>query len=106
MLEADYQAKLVRKIRRLFPGCVVLKNDSEYQPGFPDLTILWHHMWAVLEVKAEEGAAEQPNQRWFVEHLDQWSFAAFIYPENETEVLHALQFAFASAGGSRLPKRE
>jgi hypothetical protein len=104
MTENQYQAKLIRKLRRLFPGCVIVKNDSGYQQGFPDLTLFFCHCWAVLEVKAEAGAKEQPNQRYFVEQLDDMSFAAFIYPENEAEVLSALQQAFAVPGRACIPQ--
>jgi len=34
------------------------------------------------------------------------SFAAFIYPENEAEVLHALQRAFEHRRPTRIPLRE
>lgn len=96
--ENQYQAKLIRKLERKFPGCVILKNDAGYQQGILDLTLLWGPRWASLEVKASEDAGIQPNQEFFVRKLDEMSFAAFIYPENETEVLSALQQAFASSG--------
>lgn len=100
MTENEYQRKLIRKLRAMFPGCVVIKNDPEYQQGFPDLTIFFGRCWAALEVKAEANAKEQPNQRYFVEQLDGMSYAAFIYPENEAEVLVALQQAFAVSGSA------
>jgi hypothetical protein len=93
-LERDYQASLIKLLEELFPGCIILKNDESYQQGIPDLTLLWRDRWAFLEVKAYEGAPEQPNQRYFIETADRLSFGAFIYPENEEEVLHALQHAF------------
>jgi hypothetical protein len=93
-LEAKYQAELIPRIEELFPGCWVLKNDSSYQQGIPDLSIFYRNRYAMLEVKAYENAEEQPNQRWFVELFDDMSFGAFIYPENEEEVLHDLQQAF------------
>lgn len=96
MRESQYQSHLIRLIRDLFPGCVVLKNDSEYLPGVPDLLILHHDRWAMLEVKAYEGAREQPNQDYYVREFNRMSFAAFIYPENEQEVLHALQQSLSS----------
>ena len=98
MTEAEYQAQLIKKIGELFPGSVVLKNDSGYQQGMPDLTILYLDMWAMLEVKASPKAGLQPNQQFLVEQLDAMSFAAFIYPDNERDVLNALQQAFASHG--------
>jgi hypothetical protein len=94
--ESAYQAKLIRKLKKTFPGCVVLKNDSGYQQGILDLTLLWERCWAMLEVKASPNAAHRPNQDYYVEQLGRMSFAAFIYPENEEEVLSALQEAFAS----------
>lgn len=96
MTESAYQAKLIRKLKKLFPGCVVLKNDPQYLQGILDLTLLWKRYWAMLEVKPFRSAVHQPNQEYYVEQLDNMSFAAFIYPENEEEVLIALQEAFAS----------
>lgn len=94
MLESKYQGQLIKKIRRRLPGCVVFKNDTGYMQGIPDLTVLYLSHWAVLEVKAYEDAPLQPNQEWYVDKLNGMSFAAFIYPENEEEVLDGLQQAF------------
>ncbi len=96
MTEAQYQTKLIKKIKERFPGCVAMKNDSGYQQGLPDWTILYKRNWATLEVKASQGAARQPNQEYFVQQLDDMSFAAVICPENEEEVLLALEQAFAA----------
>ena len=38
--ENQFQAKLIRELKTVFPGCVVLKNDASYLQGFPDLLIL------------------------------------------------------------------
>lgn len=96
MRESTYQARLIKDLKDLFPGCFILKNDSEYLQGVPDLLILYEDRWAMLEVKAYRDAPEQPNQRFYVTELGSMSFAAFIYPENEEEVLHALQSALRS----------
>lgn len=96
MAENTYQAKLIKKLRRLYPGCVILKNDSAYLQGMLDLTILLPDFWAVLEVKKDKDAPAQPNQEFYQRKLNDMSFSAFIYPENEEEVLAALQKAFAS----------
>jgi hypothetical protein len=94
--EAAYQKQLIRKLKRLFVGCIVLKNDSAYIQGMPDLALLWHDRWATLEVKASKSSPRQPNQEFYVQQLDDMSFSAFVYPENEEEVLVALQEAFTS----------
>lgn len=96
MTENAYQAKLIRKLKNLFPGCEILKNDSGYRQGILDLTILFGPFWAMLEVKVSEDAPLRPNQGYYVKKLNEMSFAAVIYPENEKEVLAALQEAFAS----------
>lgn len=106
--ESVYQARLIKKLRQLYPGCIILKNDSSYMQGIPDLTILYQKHWAALEVKAREPSSStifQPNQEWFIETMNDMSFAACIYPENEKEVLRGLQQALAPRRQARLPVR-
>lgn len=93
MLERDYQPKLKKKLESLFPGCLILKNDSSYLPGIPDLVIFFNDRWAMLEVKAHAGATVQPRQEYYVNLANSMSFCDFIYPENEAEVLYALEQA-------------
>jgi hypothetical protein len=102
MTESQYQAKVIKKLEDMFPGCSIMKTDPAYRQGYPDLVILWHKFWAALEIKTSAGAHRQPNQRYHVTKLNDMSFAAFIYPENEREVLRALQQAFKSAGRTRV----
>lgn len=105
MLESRFQAKVIRKIRRLLPNCVILKNDANYLQGVPDLLILWRDKWAMLEVKPDADAIPQPNQEYYVELLDGMSFAAFIYPENERDVLYDLQCALGVNRPARVSQR-
>ena len=94
MLESKFQADLIKDIKNMFPGCVVMKNDSSYIQGIPDLLVLYDDRWASLECKKSEGARKQPNQEYYVEKLDSMSFSRFIFPENKEEVLRELQSAF------------
>ena len=96
MLERQFQSQLIKDLRKLFEGCVILKNDSSYLQGVPDLLILFGPHWATLEVKKSANEDRQPNQEYYVELMDQMSFSAFIYPENKKEVLNALQHAFGT----------
>ena len=102
MAENKYQARLIKKLEKLFPGCVILKNDSSYLQGMLDLTILWGKCWASLEVKDSSSANMRPNQEYYLQRLGEMSFAAKIYPENEREVLNALQQAFGPPRRTRL----
>lgn len=104
MLEAAYQRHVKKRINELLLGCLILKNDPEYLQGVPDLLILYRNRWAMLEVKTHQTARVQPNQRYYIEQLNSMSFADFIYPENEEEVLNALQQALQPRRSPRLPK--
>ena len=103
MRENAYQAKLIKKLENLFPGCVIIKNDANYRQGVPDLIILYNDRWAMLECKAHENAPTRPNQAYYVGLFDEMSFAAFIYPSNETEILRGLQQAFSPRRDPRVP---
>lgn len=105
MRENAYQAQLIKKLKRMFPGCIVLKNDTDYIQGIPDLTILYKDKWAMLEVKASATAPTQPNQEHYILMLDRMSFAGFIFPENESGVLYDLSKAFEPDRSARLLKR-
>ncbi len=101
MRESAYQAKLIKDLRKLFPGCFILKNDPGYCPGVPDLSIFWEDMWAMLEVKKSDKETFEPNQEYYLELFDGMSFAACIYPENEGLVLYGLQQSFESRRAAR-----
>lgn len=92
--ENIYQGKLIKKIKDRMPGAVVMKNDSSYIQGIPDLTILWKDKWATLECKRSANASHRPNQEYYVNKLNSMSFSAFIFPENEEEVLDAMERSF------------
>lgn len=94
MVERNFQADLIKKIKKRFDGCIVLKNDPEYIQGIPDLLILHNDKWAALECKKSSKAKHQPNQDYYVSKMDDMSFASFISPENEEEVLNELQRTF------------
>jgi hypothetical protein len=83
---------------------MILKNDSSLIQGIVDLLILYNDRWASLEVKRSADAKVQPNQDYFVKKLNEMSFASYIYPEIEEEVLDALQQAFESPGRTRVPQ--
>ncbi len=94
MVERDYQKYLVRKLKEMFPGCIIVKNDAQLKQGIPDLLVLHHDKWASLEVKKDRLAQHQPNQDFYVERMNEMSYASFIYPENEKEVLKKLEEVF------------
>lgn len=94
MLESKFQSQLIRKIKNEFPGCMVLKNDPTYLQGVPDLTVFCGNKWAALEVKKSKNASLRPNQNYYVDKMNRMSYATFVYPENEKEVLAELHKKF------------
>ena len=93
MLESKFQAGLIKEIKQLLPGCVIMKNDPEYIQGIPDLTILYGNKWATLECKKSKNESHRPNQDYYVDKMKSMSYSAFVYPENKEDILDELQQA-------------
>lgn len=102
MREVQYQAKLIKKLETLFPGCLIIRIDGRQIQGLPDILILFNDKWAVLEVKMEDGSRVQPNQEYYVDMLNDMSYASFINPSNEEEVLSDLQSALGVVRQARI----
>lgn len=94
--ENQFQSALIKELKKIFPGCMVLKNDSSYYQGIPDLLVLYRDKWAMLECKRSSSSSHRPNQDYYIEKFGEMSFASFISPENKEEVLHDLQQTFQS----------
>jgi hypothetical protein len=92
MLENKFQKRFIETLIMLFPGIIILKNDSGYKQGFPDLTLLYREKYAVLEMKKSEDEPYQPNQEYYLKCVsDMNGFSRTVYPSNWKEVLDELQ---------------
>ena len=105
MKENRFQANLIKELKSLYPGCVIIKNDANAQQGILDLLILYEDKWAMLECKRSSDASHRPNQDYYIQKFNQMSFATFIYPENREEVLDDLESAFRARRKPRVSKR-
>lgn len=105
-LERDFQAALIKEIKELFEGCIVIKLDSSYIQGIPDLMILYKNKWATLECKKSSSARKRPNQEHYVGLLNKMSFSRFISPENKEEVLNDLQQTFRPRRKARVSRSQ
>lgn len=94
MKESQFQAKLIKKLKAMYPGCLVFKTDPNYFQGSPDLLILYKDKWVALECKRSADASKRTTQPYYINLMNSMSFAAFIYPENEEEVLHGIDSVF------------
>ena len=98
MLENKFKTKLVKDIKERFPGSMVFHLDPNEYQGAPDLLVLYNNHWAALEGKKDEDSSHRPNQDYYVNKMNDMSFARFIYPQNAKEVLNELERSFK--GGS------
>ena len=104
-LESDFQSGLISDIKKMYPDCMVLKNDPNYIQGVPDLSIFFPDgRWAMIECKKSKNAKRQPNQPHYVKMLDEMGFARFAHPENKEEVLHDLQQSFKPSRSARISR--
>ena len=92
--EGKFKKDLKKKLKEMFPGCIITKLDASNIQGIPDMLVLWKDRWAALECKESKNASKRPNQALRVERMNNMSFASFIYPENEQEVLNDLERSF------------
>lgn len=85
--ESDFQSDLIKQIKKELPGSLVLKNDSGYLQGIPDLVVMHGEKYALLEVKKSKDEPHQPNQDYYIDKAQKESFGEFIFPENKQQVL-------------------
>jgi Holliday junction resolvase len=90
--ESDFQAKVIKKLKSL--GLAVVKNQAGpgVPTGFPDLTAFGEGIYFCLECKASARAKKQPRQDYWVNKLNEWSYAAFIYPSNYDKVMSEIKY--------------
>lgn len=94
MKESQFQSNFIKKLKTIFPGCMILKNDPTYKQGVPDLIVLFKDKWAMLEMKRSEKSPHRPNQDYWVEKLGEMSYANFVFPENESKIIDELKEVF------------
>jgi len=95
MKERDYQRKLITRLEDRFKGCMILKNDPTYLQGVPDLSVFYGNKYAMLEVKISENANIQPNQKYYLDAINEsGGFGRLIFPENEEVVINELEEYF------------
>lgn len=105
MAEGEYKTGLTGRIYRRFHSRIdlqVVRLDAGLRQGIPDMLVLFQDgFWAALEAKMSMNARRQPNQPYYVAKFDNLCFAAFICPENEEAVLHALEERLAAHWATR-----
>jgi hypothetical protein len=105
MLENKFKTNLINELEDMFPGCLIVHLDPNEIQGIPDLLILYENKWAALEGKKHKNASHRPNQEYYVDLMNDMSYASFIYPENKEEVFYELQQALRPRRSACVSKR-
>lgn len=101
--ETQYQRLVIRRLESEYPGCIILKIPSDQIQGIPDLLILYEDRWAMLEVKTSVDEPFQPNQEYYIAHINEtMSYCSVIYPENEDQVFYELSYSLGDRRSARL----
>lgn len=69
-------------------------NPNDNWQGIPDLLVLEKSHWAALEVKRSREASKRLHQDYYVEQMNNMSYATFVCPENKDKVLDDLALIF------------
>ena len=80
MLERKFQTQLIDELERLFPGCLILKNDEQWLQGIPDPTICGVATGRSWKVSGLLKHPLGPNQAYYIEVAQKMSFGAFYLP--------------------------
>lgn len=90
--ESDFQAKVIKQLKAM--GLTVVKNQAGpgVPTGFPDITAFGEGIYFCLECKASARAKKQPRQDYWINKLNEWSYAAFIYPSNYDKVMSEIKY--------------
>lgn len=103
--EFPWRQELLDRIIHNHPECIILKNDPNEIQGIPDVVILEGPTWVALETKRHEKAKRQPNQDYYVDKMNNMSYAAFASPENMEEVIDAVEQTFTAGRATCFSKR-
>jgi hypothetical protein len=103
--EGVFKRRLIKELEAEYPGAVILKNDANFHQGIPDHIILFGPHWAMFDAKANKNAPHRPNQDYFIEFLNEMSYASFVYPENKEVFLDELQQALRPIRSARFSRR-
>lgn len=90
--ESDFQAKVIKQLKSM--GLAVVKNQAGpgVPTGFPDITAFGEGIYFCLECKTSARAKKQPRQDYWVNKLNEWSYATFIYPSNYDKVMSEIKY--------------
>lgn len=94
VLESEFKKKFCTKLKRAVKPLAILqyKQDATTVNGFPDTIIVLEGITIFIEFKRSKTAKFRPNQKEWVQKLnDNGHFAFICYPENADEILEEIK---------------
>ena len=105
MKESVLQKKVIDEISERLPEAIVIKNDANYLQGYPDLSVHYNGMFALLETKQHEDSSKRPNQEYYINKTNnEGGFARFINQENKDVILDEMERSFKTRRITRISK--
>lgn len=90
-MEAKLQTQITKWLRS--KGAWVMKTHPGLgtPTGTADIFFCKEGFYGWLEVKGSRTAKRQPGQQHFIEKMDEWSYARFVWPENWSDIKAELE---------------
>lgn len=82
MLEKDFQAKFIQKLRKMGYKCFKQQMNATTRAGTPDCIICYKKFYGFCEFKKSKDAPFRPGQKETLEELGKWTYARVVFPEN------------------------
>lgn len=80
MKESSFQQGVIRWLRSKGAWCMKVQAGPGVPSGTSDVFFCKDGFYGWLEVKASKSAKKQPHQQEFVDKMDEWSYARFVWP--------------------------
>jgi hypothetical protein len=103
MLEGTYRTNLVKRLKKEFPGIIILHGNANQLQGISDLVLLYKSRYAMLETKMASNSSKRPNQEYYINYFkNQGAYAAFVCKSNEEEIINELGRYFKTRRATRI----
>lgn len=96
MLESKFKRDFQLKAMRRFDGLIFVNVTPQNNFwGIPDSYFFFGPNWGALESKRSSTASRRVHQEYYVNLLNSMSYARFLHPGNEKEILDEMEYLFS-----------
>lgn len=77
--EQQLQTKVIKDLRAMGAWVMKIQAGSGVPQGTADLFFAREGFYGFLELKATKNSKKQPHQQEFIDKMDDWSYARFVW---------------------------